>query len=305
MLSTGHPQTDNRWWEVTVTCLPELEDIVYWHFEQLGGKGTVSQRHGETRLVSAYLLEAQFQPSDFESFQSQLANNALESGLPAPFQVTWQLIDEEDWAKSWKVHWKPEEVGDRLLINPAWMAPPETLRTVLTLDPGSAFGTGTHATTQLCLKALEQQPADGLTLADIGCGSGILSIAALLYGAQQVYAADVDPLATKATRDNANLNGIVPEQLKISLGSVGDIIAIAEGPVDGIVCNILAEIIVAMILPRLGELARPSTWCILSGILTSKADWVEEHLIAHGWQVNSQIHQDEWCAMTVTLAPAA
>ncbi|MEL6902197.1 MAG: 50S ribosomal protein L11 methyltransferase [Cyanobacteria bacterium J06606_4] len=304
MLSTHHPQTGPRWWEVTVTCPPELEDSVYWHFEQLGSKGTASQTQGDTRRISAYLLETQFQPSDFEVFQSELTNSARENGLPAPFQVTWQLIEAEDWAKSWKVHWKPEEVGDRLLINPAWMPPPDTQRTVLTLDPGSAFGTGTHATTQLCLKALEQQTLKGLTFADIGCGSGILSIAALLYGAQQVYAADVDPLATKATRDNANLNGIPSAQLKVELGSVGEIIQMADGPVDGIICNILSEIIVAMILPRLSELAHPSTWCILSGILTSKADWVEEHLTARGWQVNSKIHQDEWCAMTVTLAPA-
>ena len=303
MLSTRHPQTDPRWWEVTVTCPPELEDSVYWHFEQLGSKGTASQTQGDTRQVSAYLLEAQFQPSDFEALRSELTSSALENGLPAPLQVTWQLIEAEDWAKSWKEHWKPEEVGDRLLINPAWMTPPDTQRTVLTLDPGSAFGTGTHATTQLCLKALEQKALDGLTFADIGCGSGILSIAALLYGAQQVYAADVDPLATKATQDNANLNGIPSEQLKVELGSVGEIIQMAGGPVDGIICNILSEIIVAMILPRLSELAHPSTWCILSGILTSKADWVEEHLTARGWQVSSKMHQDEWCAMTVTLAP--
>ncbi len=139
-------------------------------------------------------------------------------------------------------------------------------------------------------------------IADIGCGSGILSIVALLYGAKQVYAADVDPLATKASRDNANLNDIEPETLQIKLGSVGEVIEMAAGPVDGIVCNILSEIIVGLIIPRLSELADERTWGILCGILTSKAAWVEEHLTAYGWQVTSTTYQDEWCAMTIELA---
>ncbi|MGB3790686.1 MAG: 50S ribosomal protein L11 methyltransferase [Phormidesmis sp.] len=295
----------NQWWEVAVDCPVALEDSVYWQFEQLESKGTVSQRKGDRTLVSAYLLASEFEENALKDIRQTILKDAAQMGLE-PTKVSWSLIAEEDWSSSWKQHWQAEEVGDRLLINPAWMEPPATDRTVLTLDPGSAFGTGAHATTQLCLRALEKQAekrkiADAV-IADIGCGSGILSIVSLLYGAKQVYAADVDPLATKASRDNANLNNIDPEALQIKLGSVGEVIEMAAGPVDGIVCNILSEIIVGLIIPRLSELADEHTWGILCGILTSKAAWVEEHLTAYGWQVVGTTYQDEWCAMKIELA---
>lgn len=314
-------ETPEKWWQVTTICPPVLEDSVYWALDELGSKGTASQTKDDKRIVTAYFPEVQFQPKDFENLQSTLLNNTaeqatmlLKSGanqagamttLPS-VEVSWQLIDEEDWAKSWKHHWKAEEIGEKLLINPAWMEPPTTERTILTLDPGSAFGTGAHATTRLCLEALEEQSLEGATLADIGCGSGILSIVALLYGARQAYAADVDPLAFSSTKSNAEVNGINAAQLQVQVGSLPEIIAMAqqasECPIDGIVCNILSEIIVGLIIPRLSELADPETWGILSGILTSKAPWVEEHLVAYGWEVTGITHKDEWCAMTIRLA---
>lgn len=294
-------QTSEKWWEVAVICPLALEDIVYWAFDRLGSKGTASQRKDDRRIVTAYFPQVKFDESDFEEFKAELLETA-----EASIQVSWQAINNEDWAKSWKTHWQAEEVGDRLLINPAWLEPPGTERTILTLDPGSAFGTGAHATTRLCLEALERQTVKDAAIADIGCGSGILSVVALLYGAKQIYAADVDPLAISSTRSNANLNGIDEAVLQVALGSLPEVISMAKQasalPVDGFVCNILAEIIVGLILPRLSELAGPNTWGILSGILTSKADWVEEHLSAFGWQTIAVTHQDEWCAMTIRLA---
>ena len=292
--------TPEKWWEVTVICPFALEDTVYWAFEQIGSRGTASQRKDDSRIVTAYFPQVQLSSSDFERFQDDL----LETTDRA-VRVSWRAIDNEDWAKSWKTHWQPEEVGDRLLINPAWLEPPDTTRSILTLDPGSAFGTGAHATTQLCLQALEKQDVTKATIADIGCGSGILSIVSLLYGANQIYAADVDPLAISSTRSNANLNNIPEANLQIQLGSLPEVIGMARQanalPVDGIVCNILSEIIVGLILPQLSELAGPDTWGILSGILASKAAWVEEHLTAYGWKVAGTLHQDEWCAMNICL----
>ncbi|MEM8504515.1 MAG: 50S ribosomal protein L11 methyltransferase [Cyanobacteria bacterium P01_D01_bin.1] len=296
----------NQWWEVAVDCPVALEDSVYWQFAQLESKGTASQKKGDRTTVTAYLLSSEFDTDALEAIRQTIIDDETQIGLAPTTVVSWSLIAEEDWSSSWKQHWQAEEVGDRLLINPAWMQPPDTNRTVLTLDPGSAFGTGAHATTQLCLKALEKQAEAqklaGAVVADIGCGSGILSIVSLLYGAKQVYATDIDPLATKASRDNANLNNIDPEALQIKLGSVSEVINMAAGPVDGIVCNILSEIIVGLIIPRLSELANEQTWGILCGILTSKATWVEEHLSAYGWQVTGTTYQDEWCAMTIKLA---
>ncbi len=294
--------SDQQWWEVTVTCPIALEDSIYYAFDELGAKGTASQTKDSSRIVTAYFPQEQCQSSMLAAFKQGL----LDTHASSPITVDWQLIAEEDWAKSWKRHWRAEEVGDRLLINPAWLEPPSTERTILTLDPGSAFGTGAHATTQLCLEALEKQTLAGATIADIGCGSGILSIVALLYGARQAYAADVDPLAFSSTRSNAQVNGIAPEKIQVEVGSLPEIIAMAqranELPVDGIVCNILSEIIVGLIIPRLSELAGPNTWGILSGVLTSKALWVEEHLVAHGWQVTDMAYKDEWCSMTIRLA---
>ncbi len=304
-----------KWWEVTVKCPLVLEDSVYWAFDELGSKGTASQSKDDRRIVTAYFSQVQFEVEAFEHLRQDLLDSAAAQAGNLPGNVTttsavdmsWQLIDEEDWARSWKTHWRAEEVGDRLLINPAWMAPPATDRTILTLDPGSAFGTGAHATTQLCLEALEKQTLTDATIADIGCGSGILSVVALLYGARQAFAADVDPLAFSSTESNAKVNGIRADQLQVQVGSLPEVIKMAEDanerPVDGIVCNILSEIIVGLIIPRLSELAGPKTWGILSGILTSKAPWVEEHLIAYGWEVVGTTHKDEWCAMTIRLKP--
>ncbi|NJM97462.1 MAG: 50S ribosomal protein L11 methyltransferase [Phormidesmis sp. RL_2_1] len=308
MHSDTEPHSNPQWWEVTVECPINLEDSVYWAFDELDSKGTASQTKDDCRIVTAYFPQAQFQPADFEQWQANLqAAIAPQISQLQLLQVSWRLIAEEDWASSWKDHWQAEEIGDRLVINPAWMDQPTTERTILTLDPGSAFGTGAHATTQLCLKALEKQPLNGATIADIGCGSGILAIASCLYGAHQAFATDVDPLAVQATRANANLNAIHPKTLQVQLGSVGEAIALAQQanqcPVDGIVCNILAEIIVALIIPRLNELANAQTWGILSGILTSKAPWVEENLNAYGWQIAEMTYQDEWCAMIIRYVP--
>ena len=315
------PPSPINWWEVTVVCPLALEDSVYWAFDELGSKGTASQTKDDRRIVTAYFPEVQYQSKDFEGLKSAILDSAASQAnmlldtaagkagglttLPS-VDIDWRLIAEEDWAKSWKDHWQQEKVGDRLLINPAWLSAPETDRAILTLDPGSAFGTGAHATTRLCLEALEKQSLTDATLADIGCGSGILSIVSLLYGARQVFAADVDPLAVSSTESNAKLNQVDTAKLPVKLGSLPEIIDMAKAagslPVDGFVCNILSEIIVGLIIPRLSEIAGPETWGVLSGVLTSKAPWVEEHLVAYGWQVMGMSYEDEWCAMMIKLS---
>jgi ribosomal protein L11 methyltransferase len=157
-------------------------------------------------------------------------------------------------------------------------------RLILKLDPGAAFGTGTHPTTQLCLESLEMRiepDIPDVTVADIGCGSGILSTAALLLGVKHAYAVDVDLLAVRATQENATLNGFTSAQLEVQQGSLDTLMTILEKPVDGILCNILAEVIVDLI-PQLNEIAHPQSWGILSGILLEQSKLVADTLEQYG-----------------------
>ena len=289
------------WWEIQVLCNPALEDAVFWRFEALGGHGTASQRKGSHRQVQAYFPQEKFELLDLAAVALLMRQDALCSYLPVP-QTTWQLIDEEDWSKSWKDHWKPQTIGDRFLINPAWLPIPKTLdRIVLQLDPGAAFGTGAHATTQLCLESLEMRlgsHSGDEVVADIGCGSGILSIGALLLGAKRAYAVDIDPLAVQAVGSNATLNHLTTDQVVAQQGSLDILLQTLTEPVDGILCNILAEIIMDLI-PQLGEISKPQTWGILSGILLDQSKLVADTLEQHGWVVATLWRRKEWCCLNI------
>ncbi|NJN88495.1 MAG: 50S ribosomal protein L11 methyltransferase, partial [Leptolyngbyaceae cyanobacterium SL_7_1] len=239
------------WWEIQVLCDPALEELIFWRLDNFGCRGASSEHKGTTLLIQSYMPQEQAQLLDLSALSLFLRQDALCVSLPPPL-VRWHLIDEEDWASSWKDYWHPQEIGDRLLINPAWLPiPSESDRLILRLDPGVAFGTGAHATTQLCLEALEMRLGEGGTMdavvADIGCGSGILSIGSILLGAKQAYAVDTDPLAIRATASSRELNQIPSEQLIAEVGSIEMLQKMISSPVDGILCNILAEVIIDLI----------------------------------------------------------
>ena len=289
------------WWEIQVLCDPALEDTAFWRFEVLGGQGTVSQRKGSHRLIQAYFPQATFELLDLAAVALLMKQDALCAYLPGP-QTTWQLIDEEDWSKSWKDYWQPQEVGDRFLINPAWLpVPKDTKRLILKLDPGAAFGTGTHATTQLCLESIEMRLGgdhNDMIVADIGCGSGILSIGALLMGAKRAYAVDVDPLAVEATAANSVLNHLTAEQIVVQQGSLDTLLKTLTEPVDGVLCNILAEVILDLI-PQLNDISKPQTWGIISGILLDQSKLVADTLEQNGWVVATLWRRKEWCCLNI------
>ncbi len=304
----------NTWWELQILCEPDLEDSIFWRLGNFGCRGTASENKGNRSLVRAYLPNFQAQLLDLAALSLWLRQDALCIGVSAP-AVHWQLIDEQDWASSWKQYWQPQEIGDRFLINPAWYPVPENCdRLIIRLDPGMAFGTGTHATTQLCLESLEMrlseapksflsslnqgEQKEGVVIADIGCGSGILSIGALLLGAKKVYAVDTDPLAVKSTIENGEFNGINPENLVVAQGSVDVLATLAGQPVDGIVCNILAHVIIDLV-PQMSAIAKPSTWGIFSGILVEQSKAVADVLEKHGWVVATLWRRKEWCCLNV------
>jgi ribosomal protein L11 methyltransferase len=292
-----------RWWEMQIDCDPQLEEAIFWCVETAGCRGTASEWVGDRLRVRAYLHQDQADRPLLESLSLEIQQEALSWQMPLP-QIQWQLIDEEDWADSWKQYWHPQEIGNRFLINPAWLpVPVDTERLVLQLDPGVAFGTGNHATTQLCLEGLERQfkfsPQSAL-IADIGCGSGILAIAACLLGATHSYAVDTDPLAVQSTQSNRDLNQVPPETLTTELGSLDHLITRLTHPVDGIVCNILAPVIIEL-MPDLKGIARSGTWAILSGLLVTQVDAVVAAVEQAGWSVTQICHKQDWASVQIIL----
>lgn len=291
----------NSWWEIQIACEPALEDLVFWRLDDFGCRGTASEIKGYGCLIRAYLPQLKVQQLDLAALALLLRQDALCAGLPVPV-VQWNLIDEEDWASSWKDYWHPQEIGDRFLINPAWLpVPANTDRHIIKLDPGVAFGTGAHATTQLCLEALEMrlgEPQPEAIVADIGCGSGILSVGAVMLGAKRAYAVDTDPLAVRSALSNREMNQIDPDRLLVQEGSVDRLIALLPAPADGILCNILAEVIIDLI-PQLSEISKPTTWGIFSGILLDQVKPIADTLEQHGWFIATLWRKQDWCCLNV------
>jgi ribosomal protein L11 methyltransferase len=290
----------NRWWEIVIFCDPVLEESAFWRLEKFGCSGTATQVKEESNLIQGYIPEIKVELLDLAALSLWLNQDAMlmETSLP---QIQWHLIDEEDWASSWKQYWQPTEIGDRFLIYPAWLDVPEASeRIILRLDPGTAFGTGTHPTTQLCLESLEMrlyENAEKQAIADIGCGSGILSIGAALLGAKEVYAVDTDPLAVKACRHNCQLNEIERQRLTVKDGSIEQIPKL-EGGFDGIVCNILADVIVEL-FPQFDAITHAKSWAILSGILLEQAQTIADLVEGQGWTVAALWKRQNWCCFNI------
>ncbi|ELR97186.1 50S ribosomal protein L11 methyltransferase [Gloeocapsa sp. PCC 73106] len=290
------------WWEIKILCDPKLEDTVFWRLQECGFSGTATEVKDEFLLICAYLPQSQITPLDLAAIAQWLKEDALRLGLATPV-TAWELIPERDWQDAWKKHWQPQPVGDRLLIYPAWLEPPtESERKILRLNPGIAFGTGEHPTTQLCLASLEMHfydtPSQEQIIADIGCGSGILSIAALLLGATKVYAVDTDPLAVNSAIHNRELNRISPAQMLITQGSVPELAEKMTSPVDGIVCNILAEVIIELI-PQITQLAKPTTWAVFSGLILDQIQPVVDVLEEYNWSLTTIWKREQWCCLNL------
>ena len=286
------------WWRLTMACPPELEESLVWKLTDLGLHRHAVQHAPETpdqKQLLLWLPQPEWPEAERQQLLVSLAPLAKPFGLPLP-QGRWDDVADEDWSLSWKQHWQPDPVGDGLLILPAWLeVPPEHgERLVIRMDPGSAFGTGSHPTTRLCLEALEQAPPVGALVADLGCGSGVLGLAALGLGATAVVAADTDSLAVRATGDNRELNGRPADQLKVSLGSVEALQHLLEGRrADLLLCNILAPVIEAL-APGFEALVAPEGRALLSGLLVDQAPRLEQVLGDLGWRVSARGSQGRW-----------
>lgn len=238
--------------------------------------------------VNSFLIET---VKDIGQSISGLSEFGIDAGENA---IQTNEVDEEDWATAWKKYYHPVKISGRFTIVPTWeeYEPVESDELIIELDPGMAFGTGTHPTTVMCLQALEKYVKPGDTVVDVGTGSGVLSIGAALLGASRVHALDLDQVAVVAAKENIELNH-VEETVEVKHGNLLDSV---KEPAEIIIANILAEVIISFsqdaysILPENGLF-------IVSGIIGQKRDLVKDDLISKGFEIVESVLMEDWVAI--------
>jgi len=255
-----------NWLEVSLRLRAELAEPAAELLGRLAPNGVSLE--GVDDQWEAVLLRAWF-PDDgqLSGRQRELEVGLWHLGQIQPFPApSFRSVAEQDWAEVWKREYQPLAIGRRLMVIPSWTAPDPGQRLVVRLEPGMAFGTGAHPTTRHCLELIEQTLRPGDTVLDLGCGSGILAIAAVRLGAERVLALDSDPLAVELARLNVQRNG-VDEQVEVALGSFpADRPALID-PVDLLVANLHSDTLVDMLQAGLKAWVRPAGRLLLSGLL--------------------------------------
>jgi len=295
------------WLEVSVSCDGELAESVAEVISRYVTQGVVTEtnvRYDETEeipmpygliKVYGYLLNDETVEEKRKQIEQGLWYLNMIQPVPEP---QYQIINNQNWMESWKDKYHPIKVGERLLVLPAWLENPYPERIAVKIDPSMAFGTGTHPTTQLCMQMAENVIKPGDTVIDVGCGSGILSIAAAKLGASHIVAVDTDHPSVVSTLKNAQANQ-VENKIEIGEGSVTEILnknfSIQSAPV--VLVNILAPIIIRLFDDGLGELVNPVGKLVLSGILDKQAGQVREAAEKQGFTFLEQININDWISM--------
>lgn len=298
---------DPRWYEVSLVLNGELAEAVSEVLGRFveGGVAVESNvkyndaedegtPYGPVRIFGYLPVDA-----DLEDKRQKLEESLWYLGriqeLPKP---TYTPIEDQDWMNSWKKHYKPIKIGEKIYIVPSWIEMDTGTRVPLRIDPSMAFGTGTHPTTQLCLELVEKYVLPGMFVLDVGCGSGILSIAAVKLGAKSALGVDIDPLSIKATRENAEMNGVSPE-IAVEQGSVTEVLSGQFGATQAplVLANILAPVIIRLFAAGLDKLVEPGGTLVLSGILEPQAADVRATAEAAGLIFLEQRQQLDWVAL--------
>jgi len=303
------------WIEVFVEVDGEAAEAVADVLQRYGHQGVVIEQPGfpievwpdEIPPADRLIVRAYF-PADerAEDAKQRLREALWHLGRLYPMpEPTFNTVRDEDWAEAWKKHYHPVRLGRRLYIRPEWSAIPDMRPDdiVLALDPGMAFGTGTHPTTQLCLIAAEELLAGwpAVDVLDLGCGSGILGIAAIKLGARRVLALDTDPLAVTSAQENAARNGVT-DQITIQQGSL-DTLRASPRHFDLLLVNILAKVIVEMCDQGLGDVLREGGKAVFSGIIEDQADDVEAALRRAGLEPYRRRAQGDWVLIEARKPP--
>jgi len=290
------------WYKLTFLVESDLEEIIIWKLNEMGIFSFSFEYFIENenkKEVNIWLPVDDWGESsrrDFEKIISKILNiNASKNQF-----FDWSIIKEEDWLTSWKKYWAPELVGNHLLILPCWMNLNEKFKDkkIIKIDPGAAFGTGSHPSTYLCLEKMENIFLSDKKILDIGSGSGILSVAARLLGAKEVYAVDNDYLAINSTKSNFQLNFGDLNNLNTYLGSFNEVILKNQlTQFDFVLCNILAEVIKGMI-PNIYKCLRKNGEVIFSGILNSQKDEIIKILIKNDLKLLDVTSKKDWACIS-------
>jgi len=314
-----------NWLEVSLTVNGELAESVADVFARFAPNGVMTEQgvkfldeEDEGTATGPITVRAYLEVNEqLEETRQKLEESLFYLGMITPVPTpTYKQIADQNWMEAWKLHYKPILIGQRLLILPAWLESPDPKRIPIKIDPGMAFGTGTHPTTQLCLELMENAFVDHgswimektasinhlpLTVIDVGCGSGILSIAALKLGAEKVLGVDIDIESVKNSRENADLNE-VGDELILGQGSVTEILRgdfeFKSAPL--VVANILAPILVRLFDAGLADLVEAGGEIILSGILDHQAENVITAGEAKGLKKGETRQMGDWVAISMT-----
>ena len=210
--------------------------------------------------------------------------------------VETSFVEDSDWENNWREYYKPIEVGEKLVVVPEWEETPDDGRTALRLDPGLIFGTGSHATTRMCLAALEKYAGEGKTFLDLGCGSGILGIGALVLGSARCVGCDIDPKAPDVAASNAALNGIGSDRFKVYAGDIlsdASLRRMLGTGYDAVLANIVSDVIIPL-SALVREFMKPGAVFITSGIIDGRQDEVRAALEGNGFEVVEHRNEEEW-----------
>ena len=299
-----------HWLEVSLTVNGEMAEAVAEVLSRFVSGGVVTEsgviytdaedegtEYGPVRVFGYLVVD-----EHLEDTRRQLSEALWHLGrirsLPAAF---FRSIADEDWMAAWKQHYHPIPIGKRLEVLPAWIEKHDDTRIPVHIDPSMAFGTGTHPTTQLCLEMVESYTLPGQPVIDVGCGSGILSIAALRLGASHALGVDIDNASIRSTTENAAANG-VQQNLECGLGSVAEILqgkfSLGQAPL--VMVNILAPVIVRLFSAGLADLVSPAGMLVLSGILAEQAEEVRAAAVQHGLEFKEMHQIEDWVALAFT-----
>jgi ribosomal protein L11 methyltransferase len=277
------------WSEITLKVPNDLKDVASGELSELGAAGIWES--GETSTGHTELVAYFAAPTNLDNIRSAMQRLFQRAGTTPP-AVEFASVEDRDWGEEWKKSWRPFPMGERFFVMPSWensVCPPD--RSLLSIDPGQAFGTGTHETTQLTLEAMERWMKPGQVVLDLGTGSGILAIAALRLGAEAVFACDTDPVAVAVAAENLERN---------SANAVGlmcaSIDAVATEAIDFLLCNLTADTIMEA-LPEIHRVMRPHSIAAFSGILNSQSSNVRRSAEQWGFAALSETTQGEWAAL--------